>query len=226
MRVAVTLPRFDVHHFARAARARCADAHNCLCSPRTAPPPAHPAAHWLAPGRSAGAPPLQIARARHRQQAAHPAHRVIARDAARSRRTSPRLLREIRRRFFYDFQVKLGTGQFPAQPRILGFQFRDRTLDRHRRNRPTPTPSRLCRTQFVMVDCGIPSRSAVALPPLDSANLTASVLNSSVYRRFGTAPSFPSRPPVHQKLTNILMYVKPGQDQLQWLACLRTFMLA
>jgi len=32
----------------------------------------------------------------------------------------------------------------------------------------------------------MPSRLAAAFPPVDSANLTASVLNSSVYRRFGT----------------------------------------
>ncbi len=62
-----------------------------------------------------------------------------------------------------------------------------------------------------MVDCGIPSRFAAALPPVDNANLTASVLNSSVYRRFGTDSFFPISPSVHQKVTNILMYVKPGQ---------------
>jgi hypothetical protein len=32
------------------------------------------------------------------------------RDFTQSRRISPRLLREIRRRFFYDFQIKLGIG--------------------------------------------------------------------------------------------------------------------
>jgi hypothetical protein len=64
-----------------------------------------------------------------------------------------------------------------------------------------------------MVDCGIPNRLAAALPPVDSANLTASVLNSSVYRRFGTVSFVPISPSVHQKVTNILMYVKPGQGQ-------------
>ena len=62
-----------------------------------------------------------------------------------------------------------------------------------------------------MVDCGIPNRFAAALPPVDSANLTASALNSSVYRRFGTDSLFPISPSFHQKVTNNLMYVKPGQ---------------
>ena len=50
-----------------------------------------------------------------------------------------------------------------------------------------------------MVDCGIPSCFAAALPPVDSANLTALVLNSSVYRRFGTDSFFPIAPSVHQE---------------------------
>src|SRR5690348_17344229 len=75
---------------------------------------------------------------------------------------------------------------------------------------PDP-PSRLRRTQLVTVDCGMPSRLAAAFPPVDSANLTASVLNSSVYRRFGTASFFPIVSSVHQKAIKILMYVKPGQ---------------
>jgi hypothetical protein len=49
------------------------------------------------------------------------------------------------------------------------------------------------------------------LPPVDNASLTASVLNSSVYRRFGTVSFFPISPSAHQKVTNNLMYVKPGQ---------------
>ena len=65
-----------------------------------------------------------------------------------------------------------------------------------------------------MVDCGIPSRLAAALPPVDCANLTASALNSSVYRRFGTDSFFPISPSVHQKFTKILMYVKPGQGHI------------
>jgi tetratricopeptide (TPR) repeat protein len=64
-----------------------------------------------------------------------------------------------------------------------------------------------------MVDCGIPSRFAAALPPVDNASLTASDLNSSVYRRLGTDSFFPISPSVHQKVTNNLMYVKPGQGQ-------------
>jgi hypothetical protein len=70
-----------------------------------------------------------------------------------------------------------------------------------------------------MVDCGIPNRLAAALPPVDSANLTASALNSSVYRRFGTDSFFPISPSVHQNVTNILMYVKPGQVQGPGLGC-------
>src|SRR4029453_14875790 len=62
-------------------------------------------------------------------------------------------------------------------------------------------------------DCGIPNRLAAALPPVDSANLTASALNSSVYRRFGTDSFFPISPSVHQNVTNILMYVNRGQVQ-------------
>ena len=40
------------------------------------------------------------------------------------------------------------------------------------------------------LNCGTPSRLAAALPPIDSANLTASNLNSSVYCRFGTCSFF------------------------------------
>src|ERR1700733_3210098 len=36
---------------------------------------------------------------------------------------------------------------------------------------------------------------------------------SSVYRRFGTSPFLPICSSVHQQITKILMYVKPGQGQ-------------
>ncbi|WP_291990339.1 putative sulfate/molybdate transporter [Luteitalea sp.] len=71
----------------------------------------------------------------------------------------------------------------------------------------------LGRNQFVTVDCGTPSRLAVALSPIEAANVTASCLNSVVYCRFRTNAFFAISPSVHQKVTNSLMYVKPGQDK-------------
>jgi hypothetical protein len=59
----------------------------------------------------------------------------------------------------------------------------------------------------------MPSRFAAALPPIECANRTASVLNYSVYCRFGTDPFLPISPSVHQKTTKVLMHVKLRQDQ-------------
>jgi len=64
-----------------------------------------------------------------------------------------------------------------------------------------------------MLESGISRRFAAWLPPIDSASRTASILYSSVYRRFGTSPFLLICSSVHQKITKILMYVKPGQGQ-------------
>jgi hypothetical protein len=47
----------------------------------------------------------------------------------------------------------------------------------------------------------------------DDGGLITSVLNSPVYRRFGTGSVFPVAPSVHQRVTDTLMYVKPGQGR-------------
>src|SRR5277367_701288 len=70
------------------------------------------------------------------------------------------------------------------------------------------------RHQFHILELGISSRLAAWLPPIDSASRTASILYSSVYRRFGTSSFLLIRSSVHQKITKILMYVKPGQGHL------------
>src|SRR5579859_395125 len=72
-------------------------------------------------------------------------------------------------------------------------------------------PSRLNFIQFHRLDSGMPNRLAAGLPPIDSPSLTASILNSAVYCRFATCSFLPISPSVHQKFTNNLMYVKPGQ---------------
>src|SRR5207344_58535 len=74
-------------------------------------------------------------------------------------------------------------------------------------------PARARLTQLDKLDSGIPSRFAAWLLPIDSANRTASTLNSPVYCRFGTASFFAISFSVHQKSANNLMYVKPGQVQ-------------
>src|SRR6185503_19440836 len=76
---------------------------------------------------------------------------------------------------------------------------------------PESLPLRLSNIQFHTLDCGIPSRLAAVVPPIDSASLTASILNSSVYCRFGTNCLLPISSSVHQKSTIFLVYVKPGQ---------------
>ncbi len=76
-------------------------------------------------------------------------------------------------------------------------------------------PARLRRIQFHTLESGISSRFAAWLPPIDSASRTASILYSSVYRRFGTSSFLPICSSVHQKNTKILMYVKPGQGHIE-----------
>src|SRR5215203_3223209 len=69
------------------------------------------------------------------------------------------------------------------------------------------------RTQFVTVDCGTPSLLAAALPPIESASRTASTLNSSVYCRFGTDSFLLISSLRSSEPYQLLMYVKPRQDQ-------------
>ena len=85
-------------------------------------------------------------------------------------------------------------------------------------------PARLNLIQFPRLDSGMPNRLAAWLPPIDSPSLTASILNSALYRRFPTNSFLLISPSVHQKFTNNLMYVKPGQghrtvsyaEKLEW----------
>src|SRR6185295_9865235 len=129
--------------------------------------------------------PLAIAGTRHLKLTAHPGHMkpvavlfdpgVLHRDSFAKyaaafftiSRSSLALTSSRRSRAFSASSSE--TGRFTATAALVP---------------PTDSPSRLRRTQFVMVDCGIPNRLAAVLPPVDCANLTASVLNSSVYRRF------------------------------------------
>src|SRR4030095_10426569 len=127
-------------------------------------------------------PPLQIARARHRQQLAHPADRVIvaiALDPGVPHRDS---FAKYAAAFFTISKSSLALA---SSRRSRAFSASSSDTGRFTAAAAPSTeldvPSRLRRTQFVMVDCGIPSRLAAALPLVDSANLIASVLHSSVY---------------------------------------------
>src|SRR4030095_10745559 len=106
-----------------------------VVSPLPPPPPAPPPGLGPAHGRSAGAAAIADSPCATLPAAGTSCSPRSRRDGARASRTAPRLLREIRRRFFYDLQIKLGTGQLPAQPRVLGFQLRHRSLHWHRRAR-------------------------------------------------------------------------------------------
>src|SRR5438309_3981545 len=164
---------------------QCAVGHNFAELRRESPPPAYRALHSPAPDRSADGCAIADSRSAIRSTADTSVPPGKRRDGPRSRRTSPRLLREIRRRFFYDFQVKLGVGQIAPQSIVLRFQLCWRTLHgrrcRHRQQlsaslAPHPVPQTRRRP---------PNPCAPWLMPTDSANRNASCLYSSVYLRFG-----------------------------------------
>ena len=112
---------------------QCAVGHNFAELRRESPPPAHRALHSPAPDRSADGCAIADSRSAIRSIADTAVSLGRRRDVPRSRRTSPRLLREIRRRFFYDFQVKLSVGELAPQAIVLRFQLRRRTLHGRRR---------------------------------------------------------------------------------------------
>ena len=163
-------------------------------------------------GRSAS--PLAVARARDSQQSAHSCNRklvavrvhpgVLHRDplakyAAAFFNTSTSSFVSANSRRSRAFSASSSVGA-----RLAGVPARSPACS---------FPARLRRIQFQMLESGISSRLAASLPPIDSASRTASILYSSVYRRFGTFSFLPICSSVHQKNTKILMYVKPGQGQ-------------
>src|SRR5204863_9349785 len=139
------------------------------------------ALHTPAPDHSADGCAIPDSRSARRSIADTAVSLGRRRDVPRSRRTSPRLLREIRRRFFYDFQVKLSVGELAPQAIVLRFQLRREPFMGVAADTTSNFPLRLRRIQFPRLDAGIPSRWAAWLMPTDSANRNASCLYSSVY---------------------------------------------
>src|SRR3981081_273185 len=119
-------------HPAPAAHAGCGADHSFAEPPRESPPPAHRGPRWRGPDRSADASAIADNQYATPPTAGTSEPSRNRHDVAQSRRISPRLLREIRRRFFYNLQIKLGIGQFSPQPMIFRLQLRRRALDRRR----------------------------------------------------------------------------------------------
>jgi len=79
---------------------------------------------------------------------------------------------------------------------------------------PGSFPALLSLIQFHKLESGMPSRFAASPFPADSANLTASSLNSSVYCRLGSDVPLLISFSVHQQVNSVLMYVKSRQGQV------------
>src|SRR6266508_3572867 len=115
----------------------------------------------LRPGARRAVSPLQIARARHRQQAAHPADRIvvaIALDPGVSHRDS---FAKYTAAFFTISRSSLALA---SSRRSRAFSASNSDTGRFTAVASAPiavdVPSRCRRTQFVTVDCGMPSRIA------------------------------------------------------------------
>ncbi len=153
-----------------------------LWSPRESLRLAHPAPHWRSSARSAHAPATDKIPCAKRPKTRH--IRLTQKrslcisiqaylTATPSRNTPPPFLR------FQDPSFALASSR--RNRRILGLELAHRAF-RGILLAPLSAlslPARFSRTQLCRLDSGIPNRLAAWLPPIDSANRTASTLNSS-----------------------------------------------